>query len=124
MKRSSVIGNFLKELNPDLVNLEQHFNTLSVKPLRVRCPHCKRCVVNLKRHQTTDVCLFAQEETRRRSKKFDKKAWLKQHLRKKTKCSLCGSVVVRHMLKRHQATNKCITLALGRLNLTPPSRSR
>ena len=49
--------------------------------------------------------------------KFNKKAWLKQHLRKKTACPLCGSVVVRHMLKRHQATNKCIRIALGRLNL-------
>ncbi len=49
--------------------------------------------------------------------KFDKKAWLKQHLRKKTACPLCGSVVVRHMLKRHQATNKCMCIALGRLNL-------
>ena len=49
--------------------------------------------------------------------KFNKKAWLKQHLRKKTACPLCCSVVVRHMLPRHQATNKCITIALGRLAL-------
>ena len=30
-----------------------------------------------------------------------------RHLKKKTKCSRCGSVVCRHMLKRHYCTMKC-----------------
>ena len=44
---------------------------------------------------------------------FDKKAWLKQHLKKKATCSRCKSVVCKHMLKRHYLTNKCIKAAAG-----------
>ena len=39
--------------------------------------------------------------------KFDKKAWLKQHRKKKAACPFCGSVVCRHMMKRHLRTRKC-----------------
>ena len=38
---------------------------------------------------------------------FDKRAWLKKHLKKKATCTRCGSVVCRHMMKRHHGTKKC-----------------
>ena len=48
------------------------------------------------------------EEFKRLNLGFDKKAWLRKHLKKKAKCGRCGSVVCRHMMKRHWGTTKCI----------------
>ena len=53
------------------------------------------------------------EEFKRLNLGFDKKAWLRKHLKKKAKCSRCGSVVCRHMMKRHWGTRKCIKAAAG-----------
>ena len=44
---------------------------------------------------------------------FDRKAWIRKHLKKKINCARCGSVVCRHMIRRHWLTNKCIKAAAG-----------
>ena len=56
------------------------------------------------------------EEFKRLNLGFDKKAWLRKHLKKKAKCSRCGSVVCRHMMFRHHLTRKCIRAAGGTSN--------
>ena len=59
------------------------------------------------------------EEFKRLNLGFDKKlsgvkqAWLRKHLKKKAECSRCGSVVCRHMMKRHLKTKKCRLASLG-----------
>ena len=48
------------------------------------------------------------EEFKRLNLGFDKKAWLRKHLKKKAKCSRCGSVVCRHMMFRHQEVHQSL----------------
>ena len=38
---------------------------------------------------------------------FDRKAWTRKHLKKKSKCPRCGTVLCTHIIKRHQKTAKC-----------------
>ena len=38
---------------------------------------------------------------------FDRKAWTRAWLKQTAPCPRCGSVVVRHMHKRHWKTPKC-----------------
>ena len=39
--------------------------------------------------------------------KFNKAAYNKVYFKKKKECAICGSVVVRHMMRRHLKTAKC-----------------
>ena len=45
--------------------------------------------------------------------KFDRKDWIRKHLKTKIKCVRWGSIVCRHMIRRHWGTNKCIKAAAG-----------
>ena len=38
---------------------------------------------------------------------FDKKSWIRNHLKKKATCSNCGAIVCAHTMKRHVKTYKC-----------------
>ena len=60
----------------------------------------------------TDVAALA-ERVRGLKLGFDRKAWTRKHLRIKVKCPWCGSVVCKHMLRRHWLTRKCIKAAAG-----------
>ena len=45
--------------------------------------------------------------------KFDRAAYNKVYFKKKKECAICGSVVVRHMMRRHLKTMKCRLASLG-----------
>ena len=38
---------------------------------------------------------------------FDKKAWSRKYFKTKARCPRCMSLVCKHLLKRHWATDKC-----------------
>ena len=48
--------------------------------------------------------------------KFDRAAWRKNHLAKKAACKLCGSVVCKHTMSRHQKTMKCFSLRFAKFS--------
>ena len=48
------------------------------------------------------------QDIKRLKLSFNRAAWIRKHLKRKIKCTRCGSVVCRHMIKRHWLTNKCV----------------
>ena len=63
-------------------------------------------VKTIKKMVKTDVAALT-ERVQRLKLGFDRKIWTRAWLKQKAPCPRCGSVVVKHMHKRHWKTPKC-----------------